>query len=87
MNANGDIELAYRPTAKEIADGRKMATMKEVLASIPGFSLGKNSSSGGKKSSNKKLSAAAAIQQVRDGILDLETQDSIFGQVSDHSVC
>ena len=57
--------------------------MKEVLNSIPGFSLGKNSSSGGKKSGNKKLSAAAAIQQVRDGILDLETQDSIFGQVSD----
>merc|ERR1719507_1020828 len=65
--------------------------MKEVLATIPGFSLGggKSSSSsssssggGGKKSSNKKLSAAAAIQQVRDGILDLETQDSILGQVN-----
>ena len=83
VNANGDVELAYRPTAKEVADGRKLATMKEVLATIPGFSLGKASSSGSsKKSANKKLSAAAAIQQVRDGILDLETQDSILGQVN-----
>ena len=85
VNANGDVELAYRPTAKEIAEGRKLATMKEVLATIPGFSLGgggKGSSSSAKKSSNKKLSAAAAIQQVRDGIVDLETQDSILGQVN-----
>ena len=81
VNANGDVELAYRPTAKEIAEGRKLATMKEVLATIPGFSL-KGSSSSAKKSSNKKLSAAAAIQQVRDGIVDLETQDSILGQVN-----
>ena len=86
VNANGDVELAYRPTAKEIAEGRKLATMKEVLATIPGFSLGggkgSSSSSSAKKSSNKKLSAAAAIQQVRDGIVDLETQDSILGQVN-----
>ena len=82
VNANGDVELAYRPTAKEIADGRKLATMKEVLATIPGFSLGKNLPSGSSKKAPKKLSAAAAIQQVRDGILDLETQDSILGQVN-----
>ncbi len=56
--------------------------MKEILTSIPGFSLGGKNRNQSKKSSNKKLSAAAAIQQVREGIVDLETPDSVVGQVN-----
>ena len=76
VKTDGDIQLAYRPTAEEIAYWRRMGTREEVLDSIPGFSLAKSSSSG-----NKKLSAAAAIQRVRDGMLDLETPASILGRV------
>ena len=41
-----------------------------------------SSRSSSKKSSSKKLSAAAALQQVREGNLDLESPDSILGQVN-----
>lgn len=47
-------------------------TMKEVLASIPGFSMKP------RKRSNKKLSTAAQLEQTKEGCIDLETPDSIL---------
>ena len=47
-------------------------TMREVLASIPGFCLKP------RKRSGKKLSTAAQLQQTREGCIDLETPDSIL---------
>lgn len=48
------------------------STMREVLASIPGFSIKP------RRRSNKKMSAAAQIEQTREGCIDLETPDSIL---------
>lgn len=48
------------------------STMREVLASIPGFCLKP------RKRSGKKLSTAAQLQQTREGCIDLETPDSIL---------
>ena len=56
----------------------RLTSMRDVLQSIPGFSLSKIR----KKSSSKKLSASAAIQQAHEGYVDLESQDSIVGQVN-----
>lgn len=50
----------------------KPSTMREVLASIPGFSIKP------RKRSGKKLSTAAQLQQTREGCIDLETPDSIL---------
>lgn len=46
--------------------------MREVLASIPGFSLKP------RRRTNKKMSTAAQIEQTREGCIDLETPDSIL---------
>jgi len=46
--------------------------MREVLASIPGFSLKP------RRRSNKKMSTAAQLEQTREGCIDLETPDSIL---------
>lgn len=51
---------------------QKTPTMKEVLASIPGFSIKP------RKRSNKKLSTAAQLEQTKEGCIDLETPDSIL---------
>lgn len=48
------------------------STMREVLASIPGFCMKP------RKRSSKKLSTAAQLQQTREGYIDLETPDSIL---------
>lgn len=48
------------------------STMREVLASIPGFSIKP------RRRSNKKMSTAAQIEQTREGCIDLETPDSIL---------
>ncbi|XP_059483071.1 putative Polycomb group protein ASXL3 isoform X2 [Neocloeon triangulifer] len=50
----------------------KASTMQEVLASIPGFNLKH------RKKSARKLSAAAQLEQTKEGLVDLETPDSIF---------
>lgn len=47
-------------------------TMREVLASIPGFSIKT------RKRSSKKLSTAAQLEQTKEGCIDLETPDSIL---------
>uniref|UniRef100_A0A182SWJ1 ASXH domain-containing protein n=1 Tax=Anopheles maculatus TaxID=74869 RepID=A0A182SWJ1_9DIPT len=48
------------------------STMREVLASIPGFSIKP------RRRTNKKLSTAAQLEQTREGCVDLETPDSIL---------
>ncbi|CAG9567394.1 unnamed protein product [Danaus chrysippus] len=48
------------------------STMREVLASIPGFCIKP------RKRNGKKLSTAAQLQQTREGCIDLETPDSIL---------
>ncbi|CAH0556669.1 unnamed protein product [Brassicogethes aeneus] len=50
----------------------KTPTMREILSSIPGFTLKP------RKRTNKKLSPAAQIEQTRQGCIDLETPDSIL---------
>lgn len=50
----------------------KPSTMREVLASIPGFSIKP------RKRSGKKISTAVQLQQSREGCIDLETPDSIL---------
>ncbi|XP_055923635.1 polycomb protein Asx isoform X2 [Eupeodes corollae] len=52
------------------------STMREVLASIPGFSLKP------RRRSNKKMSTAAQIEQTKDGKIDLETPDSILASTN-----
>lgn len=54
------------------SNSSKLSTMREVLASIPGFSIKP------RKRSSKKLSTAAQLQQTREGWIDLETPDSIL---------
>lgn len=53
-------------------DEHQASTMREVLASIPGFSVKP------RRRTNKKLSTAAQIEQTREGCIDLETPDSIL---------
>lgn len=48
------------------------STMREVLASIPGFEIKP------RRRTNKKMSTAAQIEQTREGCIDLETPDSIL---------
>uniref|UniRef100_A0A182W257 ASXH domain-containing protein n=1 Tax=Anopheles minimus TaxID=112268 RepID=A0A182W257_9DIPT len=52
--------------------GGAASTMREVLASIPGFSIKP------RRRTNKKLSTAAQLEQTREGCVDLETSDSIL---------
>jgi len=70
---------------------RQLTSMKSVLQSIPGFSLskvrkkgGSGGSGGGGGGSGKmsKLSAAASVQLAHEGFVDLESQDSVLGQVN-----
>lgn len=53
-------------------DDHQASTMREVLASIPDFSVKP------RRRTNKKLSTAAQIEQTREGCIDLETPDSIL---------
>ncbi|KAJ0181681.1 hypothetical protein K1T71_002403 [Dendrolimus kikuchii] len=54
------------------SSSNRPSTMREVLASIPGFCIKP------RKRSSKKLSTAAQLQQTREGCIDLETPDSIL---------
>lgn len=56
-------------------------TMREVLASIPGFSIkgpGGAGIGGRKRTSKRRLSTAAQIEQTKEGCIDLETPGSIL---------
>lgn len=59
--------------SKKDDDHHQASTMREVLASIPGFSSIKP-----RRRTNKKMSTAAQIEQTREGCIDLETPDSIL---------
>nr|CAI5858484.1 unnamed protein product [Callosobruchus analis] len=54
-----------------VSSGRT-PTMREVLASIPGFAMQPRRRTG------KKLSTAAQLEQTKEGRIDLETPDSIL---------
>lgn len=54
----------------------QVSTMREVLASIPGFRIKP------RRRTNKKLSTAAQIEQTREGCIDLESPDSILVSVN-----
>ncbi|XP_047107553.1 uncharacterized protein LOC124776558 isoform X2 [Schistocerca piceifrons] len=69
-DCTSDIIFKYKAKGNCIAS--KPSTMREVLASIPGFSIKP------RKRSNKKLSAAAQLEQTKEGCIDLETPDSIL---------
>lgn len=64
--------LPPQPTEEQSPVPVKTPTMREVLASIPGFSIKP------RKRSNKKLSTAAQLEQTKEGCIDLETPDSIL---------
>ena len=49
---------------------------------LAGLGTSESSRGSSKKSGSKKLSASAALQQIREGNLDLESPDSILGQVN-----
>ncbi|KAK6623484.1 hypothetical protein RUM43_009336 [Polyplax serrata] len=51
---------------------KRPLTMREVLASIPGFSIKQ------RKRTCKKMSTAAQLEQTKEGCIDLETPDSIL---------
>lgn len=84
VNANAHDETDHRES--HVAHANEMAstslksmqqlstvsTMREVLASIPGFSMKT------RRRGNKKMSTAAQIEQTREGCIDLETPDSIL---------
>ncbi|XP_049868628.1 polycomb protein Asx [Pectinophora gossypiella] len=64
--------MAASSYSEPSTNSNKLSTMREVLASIPGFSIKP------RKRSGKKLSTAAQLQQTREGCIDLETPDSIL---------
>ena len=76
-----DIEINFKPEISRWND--EACSVKDILQSIPGFSLSKIRN---KKGSNKKLSLAAAIQLAHDGVVDLESPESILSQVNMRSL-
>lgn len=64
---SGEVTAAQTPSSATQA-----STMREVLASIPGFSIKP------RRRTAKKMSTAAQIAQTREGCIDLETPDSIL---------
>lgn len=54
------------------------STMREVLASIPGFRMRRNKRGLKRNTKTQKLSAAAQLRQTEEGLIDLETPDSIL---------
>lgn len=56
----------------QVQVNKQASTMREVLASIPGFSIKRRSRP------NKKLSTAAQLEQTREGCIDLNLPDSIL---------
>lgn len=64
--------LPPQPTEEAPIPPYKTPTMREVLASIPGFTMKP------RRRTNKKLSTAAQLEQTKEGCIDLETPDSIL---------
>ncbi|XP_022229278.2 polycomb protein Asx isoform X2 [Drosophila obscura] len=74
--ANAGQPSSTSPGSKGAASSSQASTMREVLASIPGFSVKP------RRRSNKKLTTAAQIEQTKDGKIDLETPDSILASTN-----
>nr|CRL92662.1 ASX [Drosophila subobscura] len=74
--ANAGQLSTTSPGSKGAASSSQASTMREVLASIPGFSVKP------RRRSNKKLTTAAQIEQTKDGKIDLETPDSILASTN-----
>ncbi|RZC33013.1 ASXH domain containing protein [Asbolus verrucosus] len=64
--------LPPQPPEEVPLTSTKTPTMREVLASIPGFTMKP------RRRTNKKLSTAAQLEQTKEGCIDLETPDSIL---------
>lgn len=64
--------LPPQPPEEVSPASTKTPTMREVLASIPGFTMKP------RRRTNKKLSTAAQLEQTKEGCIDLETPDSIL---------
>jgi additional sex combs-like protein len=64
--------LPPQPPEEAAPASTKTPTMREVLASIPGFTMKP------RRRTNKKLSTAAQLEQTKEGCIDLETPDSIL---------
>ena len=72
----GEIEIPFQPYQEEL--DKNPQTMKEVLTSIPGFQHRKL-----KMNKNiKKLSCSQMIQQTKEGNVNIESPESILGQVN-----
>lgn len=66
------VEEAPATTTVTAVPQSRTPTMREVLASIPGFTMKP------RKRTGKKLSTAAQLEQTKEGCIDLETPDSIL---------
>ena len=73
----GEIEIPFKPFPTELNKDPK--SMKEVLSSIPGFNHRKLKLN---NKNNKKLSLAQMVQQTKEGGVNLESPESILGQVN-----
>lgn len=62
----------HRKSTNIAAEQTQASTMREVLASIPGFNIKPS------RRSKKKMSTAAQLAQTHEGCIDLETPDSIL---------
>uniref|UniRef100_A0A336MBA4 CSON014606 protein n=1 Tax=Culicoides sonorensis TaxID=179676 RepID=A0A336MBA4_CULSO len=72
-NSNHHHHHPHRQKSTNIAAEQNQAsTMREVLASIPGFNIKPS------RRSKKKMSTAAQLAQTHEGCIDLETPDSIL---------
>lgn len=81
MFAHPDIDILYKPTLTELESCPQ--TMREVLLSLPGFTASKIRNIHNRNiKSNKKMSAAAAVQLAHEGCIDIDSPDSILGQVN-----
>ena len=80
-----DIDIHYQPTLSDLESYPQ--TMREVLLSLPGFTASKIRNIHNRNNkNNKKLSAAAAVQLAHEGCIDIDSPDSILGQVNIRSL-
>jgi additional sex combs-like protein len=72
------LEAELKAKKAESPPSPKAKTMKDVLASIPGFGAGRP-----RKRHNRKLSMGEQLEQTKkEGCIDLETPRSILTQVN-----
>lgn len=72
QNLKSNHHHHHRKSTNIAAEQTQASTMREVLASIPGFNIKPS------RRSKKKMSTAAQLAQTHEGCIDLETPDSIL---------